>query len=387
MDTKWQTQLREPANAKKLIQILHRYITPTDDELKRGGFDPSAKKMKVIWNGQVGDKSCLVDYDTRNSWDNGDTKHCPDIDDILQKTPCGTGPNARKRDRNARNWLVARDDDSCPIGGSGGEGGGKTMTVTDGPKPSPTCEAADHCGGHVCTGYFCNPNPTGHPPGYYDPKDPNHDDGGSGDKLCQVDSGCADFQCPSGQTGRCRQGHCKCEDGETPGGQECLHSQDCTSFHCDDGKQPYCDGSRCACKDVPPSNKQVRIFFYDAESNDPLGGGGNAFAWYWVWFQANTGTALEICKDDPAYKTETDTNPNNDAAKWPPSLSADKDVWGHSNCKYTANGDKPGSFECDGVARVDCQDYHGSNTANCGDGVIVNDTYYPKVICTLPGGA
>ncbi|TGJ80754.1 hypothetical protein E0Z10_g8017 [Xylaria hypoxylon] len=38
---------------------------------------------------------------------------------------------------------------------------------------SPTCANADGCGGKVCTGYWCDPAPTGFPPGYQDPKDPS----------------------------------------------------------------------------------------------------------------------------------------------------------------------------------------------------------------------
>ncbi|KAF6821160.1 glucan-beta-glucosidase [Colletotrichum plurivorum] len=52
--------------------------------------------------------------------------------------------------------------------------GGTTLSFTPGPTAGPTCAGASTaCGGTVCSGYWCNPTPTGAPPGYHDPKDPS----------------------------------------------------------------------------------------------------------------------------------------------------------------------------------------------------------------------
>ncbi|KAI3333233.1 hypothetical protein F4824DRAFT_503268 [Ustulina deusta] len=52
--------------------------------------------------------------------------------------------------------------------------GGTTIAFTPGPTAGPTCAGASTaCGGTVCSGYWCNPTPTGYPPGYQDPKDPS----------------------------------------------------------------------------------------------------------------------------------------------------------------------------------------------------------------------
>jgi hypothetical protein len=52
--------------------------------------------------------------------------------------------------------------------------GGTTLSYTSGPTAGPTCGGASTaCGGTVCSGYWCDPTPTGAPPGYQDPKDPS----------------------------------------------------------------------------------------------------------------------------------------------------------------------------------------------------------------------
>lgn len=40
---------------------------------------------------------------------------------------------------------------------------------------SPKCASGGSCGGRLCTGYYCTPNPKGHTPDFRDPKDPNKD--------------------------------------------------------------------------------------------------------------------------------------------------------------------------------------------------------------------
>lgn len=52
--------------------------------------------------------------------------------------------------------------------------GGTTLSFTPGPTAGPTClGASTACGGTICSGYWCDPTPTGPPPGYKDPKDPS----------------------------------------------------------------------------------------------------------------------------------------------------------------------------------------------------------------------
>ncbi|KAK7729355.1 hypothetical protein SLS63_006228 [Diaporthe eres] len=52
--------------------------------------------------------------------------------------------------------------------------GGSTLSFTPGPTAGPTCGGVSTaCGGTICSGYWCSPNPTSAPPGYQDPKDPS----------------------------------------------------------------------------------------------------------------------------------------------------------------------------------------------------------------------
>ena len=52
--------------------------------------------------------------------------------------------------------------------------GGTTISFTPGPTAGPTCRGASTaCGGTICSGYRCDPKPTGAPPGFHDPKDPS----------------------------------------------------------------------------------------------------------------------------------------------------------------------------------------------------------------------
>lgn len=50
---------------------------------------------------------------------------------------------------------------------------GSVISFTPAQSAKPTCASGPGCGGHLCTGYWCDPTPTGKPPGFHDPKDPS----------------------------------------------------------------------------------------------------------------------------------------------------------------------------------------------------------------------
>lgn len=170
----WKQQLTSPAHVKKLIRKFHRRFNVNPP--KEHGANDRKKQRPIIWNGQYKDRSCLKDYAVnvvRTDWSK---KNCPDIElDLNNQSdngetvrPC-TGPSPRARQA---------DGGSCPLlpdaPSSGGDGGeAYTVSFTSGPAPSPTCASGSGCGGKVCTGFFCTPNPTGVPPDRHDPKDPN----------------------------------------------------------------------------------------------------------------------------------------------------------------------------------------------------------------------
>jgi hypothetical protein len=76
---------------------------------------------------------------------------------------------------NKKGKRQAASGDACPAylnGDGGGQSIGFTQPPTDVPA-SPTCPVEAGCGGTLCTGCYCNPEPTGDLPGFLDPKDPN----------------------------------------------------------------------------------------------------------------------------------------------------------------------------------------------------------------------
>jgi hypothetical protein len=63
---------------------------------------------------------------------------------------------------------------SAELAADGASADGTTISVTPGPTAGPTCAGASTaCGGTLCSGYWCTPEPTGYPPGYQDPQDPS----------------------------------------------------------------------------------------------------------------------------------------------------------------------------------------------------------------------
>lgn len=146
----------------------------------------------VIWNGQVRDKSCIVDYATRATWDTDGA--CPDIPTDLStlEEPIGesvqdcsasgelipdgadTDPGPPETPTDSKRRFKRDAGGACPTNlGDGSGGGGQSIAYSSAPTPSPTCASGTGCGGILCTGYYCVPNPTGVPPDYPAPNDPN----------------------------------------------------------------------------------------------------------------------------------------------------------------------------------------------------------------------
>ncbi|ETS74683.1 hypothetical protein PFICI_13167 [Pestalotiopsis fici W106-1] len=162
----WVEELKDPANVKKLLRFMQRPIKAQTIQVPDG----TRSRVPTIWSGRVPDGDCLV---------NPKLKGCPIFTDkIADLAPfgagdCGPGGSGIKRRQDGQGWT-------CVIGGGdGGNGGGNNggsnpngLTISYKPGPvSPTCNAG--CGTR-CSGYYCDPTPTGEPPGYYDPLDPSH---------------------------------------------------------------------------------------------------------------------------------------------------------------------------------------------------------------------
>ncbi|KAI0537760.1 pectate lyase superfamily protein-domain-containing protein [Xylaria digitata] len=180
LPSQWQNQLNQansngPKAVKAMILALQRGITTAANAPNNGPAVP------LVWNGIDQQANCLLNFPQ-----GGDPKGvCPTLtDDITDYTPpasCGRVASAAVElaaeaalleSRSNGTMLFERQSgDFCTLPPNGG--GGTQITFTTGPTIGPTCANADGCGGHVCSGYWCAPSPTGHPPGYQDPKDPN----------------------------------------------------------------------------------------------------------------------------------------------------------------------------------------------------------------------
>ncbi|RYP18793.1 hypothetical protein DL765_003728 [Monosporascus sp. GIB2] len=157
----WQEQLRDPANVKKMIRLFHRKLDIWMPQVTSNqDYKPS------IWNGQVREKSCLLDIDN-TPWDGWEL--CPDINRDLSQQPDNGAPVSGGCDSSvaARDILQGRDDG---LGCSVSNLRGTPISYAPG-SASPTC--LTNCG-ELCDGYYCQTQPTGPPPDHYDPKDPEN---------------------------------------------------------------------------------------------------------------------------------------------------------------------------------------------------------------------
>ncbi|KAL4930991.1 uncharacterized protein BDV17DRAFT_297485 [Aspergillus undulatus] len=171
--SRWQSQLNRPANVKKLIQLFARRFAVHGENVEL------AERRPIIWNGQVGEHSCLRDPGSSEDW----AQACPTIQDNLEDEPvnpgqpvepCGPGQNGNPARRRRQDG--GGGGGSCPhIPGDNGPG--KRIDWEEGPS-APECGSDDNCGGELCKGYYCDPDPEiSHPPDYYDPKDPQNPHG------------------------------------------------------------------------------------------------------------------------------------------------------------------------------------------------------------------
>jgi hypothetical protein len=164
----WQSQLSKTSNVKKLIQLFARCFA-----VHSHNVDP-ADRRPIIWNGQVGEHSCLRDYGSKEDW----AKVCPNIQDSLEDEPMNPGEPVEPCGAGQSGNLVKRrrNGGSCPVIPND-NGPGKNIDWEDGAS-EPECNGDDHCGGELCKWYYCDPNPKiSHPPDYYDPKGPKNPHG------------------------------------------------------------------------------------------------------------------------------------------------------------------------------------------------------------------
>jgi hypothetical protein len=185
----------KPADVKRWIEKLSRPVQVGGDKKNNLNGVPAVKWktdpptegqeiVSMVWNGQVGDHSCLLD----DSVDECPTLDINDPDPVGGDPSCnapgtgtGSGSGARRRDQAAVNGTLDDDNSTsfngtaegsmelfgraaaCPISPQGPT---KTVSIRSG-SPSPTC-SGDHCG-KLCRGFYCNLrtlSPGVHPPDF-----------------------------------------------------------------------------------------------------------------------------------------------------------------------------------------------------------------------------
>lgn len=241
LDSPWQEQLKDPARTKQMIQFLaHSFEVALDNNPNKLKNTDPAKRKTNVWNGQVLSYNCLKDWldpgrTGTNGWDKKGSCEGLNVDMNQMGSPPEpvTGCSGA-----AAGPLAKRDGGSCPVGG-----GHSPITVSPGSIPKPTCAAAGGCGGTVCTGYYCTPTPTGLPPDFQDPKDPNN---GKPVPTKVVPSGGSTTTSSSVPTA----GPCKVDDDKCKldRGNPCV----CNENGCDD-QSPGCCGNascpKCTCNE------------------------------------------------------------------------------------------------------------------------------------------
>ncbi|ODH53683.1 hypothetical protein GX48_00101 [Paracoccidioides brasiliensis] len=368
LQSPWRDQLALPQNVKKMVKIFHRRIPIHNQQI-----DPLLRKP-IIWNGQVIDHSCLGDYDTISQWDI--THACPKINrDLSQETnegetiqPCGPGT-----------FGTLADGTYCPHLPDDGTGGHK-VTFTTGATPAPTCPSRTGCGGHLCTGFYCSPNPTGIPPDHRDPKDPNASKPvptrtigappgptnkptitkTSGpeptcDDRCKLDAGnrckCSENGCDSESPSCCANASCPmCECGEngcSPKSPSCCASGTCEWSWTGGGGG---DGSG-----KPPNRNPkagtVLMVFMESLSQGP---GGEVWTRQWNIFGAAGDASVDMCWDTPLLVADSNKDATGNKPGLPPKLPMIRTQG--EKCSYTGTETTLGEFRCErGLSESKCQ--------------------------------
>ncbi|EEH35016.2 glucan 1,3-beta-glucosidase [Paracoccidioides lutzii Pb01] len=347
----WVNQLKDPGSVKKMIKIFHRRIVVSNEPL-------NVHKMKpIIWNGQVGEYSCLSDYRTVEQWD--PRGYCPRIKlDLHEETNDGETVAPCRYDPVVLDNSLKRSDGSyCPrLPKTGPSGHTVSFTSNGRVKPSPTCASGTGCGGRLCTGFFCSPMPTGVPPDRHDPKDPNassrvptttkpSDPEPTCDDKCKLDRGnrcsCGENGCDDQSPSCCANASCPyCECGEngcTPSSPWCCGNDSCEWSRTGGG-----GGNNPRPK---PRTGFVLISVSSVENPVPP-----HIHHYWELWSDTPPKKVDLCKDDPLVKEKTDDI----AGAFPPSLGPF--TANGVTCKYIGDKKNAGKLECDtNVSKASCK--------------------------------
>ncbi|KAK4156927.1 hypothetical protein C8A00DRAFT_40616 [Chaetomidium leptoderma] len=320
----------------------------------------------IIWNGQVYSHSCLLD----RPFDGDDVCGDPLPADLGTLSPTG-------------GELVQGNGDGSDYP-SGQGPAGPIITYRSG-TPSPTCTTK--CG-TLCTGYYCEPNPTGEPPDFTDPVNggecafkttTTQCNGSGGHTVCVPVEVCTkptdmptltskpDAASPtgsclaSGPVSTCAMG---------PGGQRaCITSTTCTEWA---RASPTTNTPPPNPPSPTPHNAFVAIALDELFMTSDIGGDWSR---EWDVFSAPLSGVIRLCDDHPIFSqstTATGMSPG-----FPPTLGPFT-AQGFT-CTYRGTRDKLGLLECDGVQNMWCEKVQGNAVEACS--LFDNPIMVPVVVC------
>ena len=347
----WKKQLQKPKTVKTLIaHFHHRRLDINDPDIPPNPWRLLDKKP-VIWNAQIFEKSCLLDRPFVGGKACGD----PLPPDLGSLSPTGGEP-------------VQGNGDGSGYPSGHGAAGGRTITYRSG-APSPTCTTK--CG-TLCTGYYCQPNPTGKPPDFTDPvnagncafKTTTTQCSSSGAhttcvpvEVCTIPT---DLPTVTGKPGATRTGSClasvavsTCAMG--PGGQPaCITSTTCANWAT----------ATATTKTTAPASPTPHSAFIVIALEEwflPTDVGGD-WARSWQVFSAPLDGTINSCQARPDFSQST-TSGTGLSPGFPPKLGPFT-AQGFS-CTYRGTEDKLGLLECVGVDNVQCSEFHENLAQGC----------------------
>jgi len=352
--------------------------------------DNTRRRRPVIWNGQVGEYSCVAHYSTRDEWDTDGV--CPTINEYI-RFETKKGESVRLCDSDGipvgpRRRLAQRQDEeeTCPwIPGDGSGGDSHDIDFTNGPEPSPTCASGTGCGGRLCTGFFCEPSPTGVPPGRRDPKDPN---AGNPVPTTSISDPPGPTTRPPGTT-TTRPTTTRPQEPEPTCNDQCKldrgNACNCGESGCDEGSPSCCANASCpdcVCGESGCSSGSPACCASGTCRWSWTGGGGgdgtgqppgpepnpdfeNGFLfislseifangqWWRSWdvISAPHNSGLDLCFDRPDLSSDESSATGNNPG-FPPSLGPFRSQG--RTCRYSGSRGSVGTLSCDGIRRTRC---------------------------------
>ncbi|KAB5582898.1 hypothetical protein GE09DRAFT_284745 [Coniochaeta sp. 2T2.1] len=312
----------------------------------------------MIWNGQVFDHSCLLDRPF-----NGDHV-CGDMLPADLSSLSGSDGESVQGNGDGSDYPPGH----MPIDGPLQTG--PTITFLSG-TPFPTCTT--QCG-KLCTGFYCDPSPTGPPPDFNYPVNVNTSSVGTPTATTApsttpvIPTGKSSVSAPTTvptpasnpsttpnvltdmppiTTRRPTETHATscvasgavstCSMG--PGGQKaCVTSTACV----------WQAESAAGAPPPPPSPTPDNVFVGITQKKYVHG--GDSATYVWEVFSRPLNESMNFCTDEPVFSLRSGHQDNS----FPPSLGP-FNAHGFS-CSYKGTPDKMGLLECDGVQNMWCQD-------------------------------